>query len=137
VCLHDGVGDETSRNLTPTKPTTIQTLDSFLSAFNAIKFDVNLALGFFLHFDGLDRSIFCRTFTLDIFSKVFVPISLSFPVCSEQWLVCRCHTWRNSLFRIKHVLQQDRLGCHRCRNIDSGSRLWKGRRSFSPSKFLH
>lgn len=45
--LHDGIGYEGGRHFSATEPSSVETLHSFLSAFDSIKLDVDLALSMF------------------------------------------------------------------------------------------
>lgn len=44
MSLQDSIGDEASRHLSATEPSSVQALDSALGRVDGIKLDINLAL---------------------------------------------------------------------------------------------
>ena len=94
MSLHDGIGDESGRNLASTEPTTVEPLDSLLCRVDGVEFDVNFTLlstvsirstketetclRVPLHLDLGDFAVFSFTFTFDIVSKIFIPIWFCF-----------------------------------------------------------
>lgn len=94
--LHDRVRDERSRDLSSAEPATVQAFDGLTSSVHGFKEDVDLALyngeqmvsanedatylSFLLDLDRLHRTILSGTFTLNIISKVLIPVSFGFPI---------------------------------------------------------
>ncbi len=94
--LHDSVGDERRRDLIATEPTSIETLYSLSSGFNAAEFHVDLPLirfsnqtsyeyltiylRFLFDFDTLNRAIFFFALALNVVSEFLVPIGIRLPV---------------------------------------------------------
>lgn len=73
-------------------------------------------LRFLLNFDGKNLAILRLAFSFDVLSEVLVPVAFSLPARYHKLRPCLQQDL-NVLLWVKHVLQEDRPGLHRLRNV--------------------
>ena len=101
---HDSIGYKCGRDLSPSKPPPVQSLDGFLCRINGVELQIYLALlssqlqisivkkganlAIFLDLDSINLAILILAFAFDIVSKIRIPITLCFSANTLAGLRC-------------------------------------------------